>query len=149
MNIKELAEKNMVQTRDGRKVRILATDRKGGEYPIIGLVTDHRGDESFYSWTTEGKSSHGLFNNIEEYDLVPAPVVRSSDFPWSFISEKYQWAAMDENGTWWIYSNKPYPYGDGWCFLAFTSYKKVPNWLKTPIVEPSLWEETLIHRPER
>lgn len=42
-----------VQTRDGRKARIIATDR-AGTYPIIALVFGHKGTEIVCSFTVEG-----------------------------------------------------------------------------------------------
>lgn len=60
------------QTRDGRSVRILCTDRKG-DYPIVGLVGSS--SEEVYSWFANGlwsnnHTSHDLINvepRVEEY----------------------------------------------------------------------------------
>jgi len=43
------------ETKDGRGVRLLATDRRGGEYPLVGLVMGENGDEEVHSWTQDGK----------------------------------------------------------------------------------------------
>ena len=43
-----------VTTREGKPVRILCFDRKGGDYPISGLVESRNGEEWAYSWTIEG-----------------------------------------------------------------------------------------------
>lgn len=43
-----------VQTRDGRKARIICTDRKGTEYPIIALVEDEDGEEGDYAFSATG-----------------------------------------------------------------------------------------------
>ena len=60
-----------VVTRDGRKVKILCTDRKGA-YPIIALVENHDSDnESVYSYRENGLCS--LFSQSEENNLFFAP----------------------------------------------------------------------------
>lgn len=57
-----------VQTRDGRKVRILATDMKGN-YPLVGLVTELSGNEIIHTYDVDGVfvtlrkgSPHDLIN---------------------------------------------------------------------------------------
>ncbi len=60
-----------VQTRDGRKVRILCYDRACKVFPIVGLVTDFDGSESSCSWTPQGFSST---QGPDELDLVMATV---------------------------------------------------------------------------
>lgn len=63
-----------VQTRDGRAVRILCTDRKG-KYPIIGLMPD-RDDgscEMLISWSGDGH--YGGAANYKALDLVNVPQV--------------------------------------------------------------------------
>ena len=60
-----------VVTRDGRKARIICTDRKSS-YPIVALVENHDSDnESVYSYREDGLYS--LFNLSEENNLFFAP----------------------------------------------------------------------------
>lgn len=55
MTDKELDFTKPVQTHDGRKVRILCTDKLGNyDKPICGLVTNGL-IEDVYSWSEEGK----------------------------------------------------------------------------------------------
>jgi hypothetical protein len=56
-----------VQTRDGRKVRILCTDRKDNR-PIVGLVPGN-GDEQIYSWHACGN----YVSNEHCLDLINVP----------------------------------------------------------------------------
>ena len=50
-------------TRDGRPVRILATDLKNEDYPICGTYTDN-GEEYVGSWTKDGEySRNGVVDN--------------------------------------------------------------------------------------
>lgn len=60
-----------VQTRDGRPARIICTNRKG-EFPIIALITEADGLESYLAYTADGflwsnKSPHSS-------DLINVPV---------------------------------------------------------------------------
>ncbi len=55
-----------VQTRDGRPVRILATDLKG-EYPIAGAVLFDN-HEQVHTWTAEGVFVAGVTD--DNFDLV-------------------------------------------------------------------------------
>lgn len=59
-----------VQTRDGRKARILETAMKG-DRPIVGIVTDHDGVEHVSTWPTDGR----FFPAVEKSrdDIVNAP----------------------------------------------------------------------------
>ena len=59
-----------VCTRLGREVRILCFDRKGGEYPIMGLI-DHGSSEVCYQWTAEGYAQYG--GGDSNFDLMMAP----------------------------------------------------------------------------
>lgn len=60
-----------VQTRDGRKVRIICWDVKRDIYPIIALVTEETGEESDFSYTLKGQYDISIANG--ELDLVMAP----------------------------------------------------------------------------
>ena len=61
-----------VMTRDGRKVRIVCTDRKNHDsYPIIALVESYEDEEMVKSFKIDGKWS---IDGIENYlDLFFAP----------------------------------------------------------------------------
>lgn len=59
-----------VQTVDGRKVRILCTDRVDNLYPIVGLVID-RGIESTHCWTRTGRDTFGEHDS--PWDLINVP----------------------------------------------------------------------------
>lgn len=62
-----------VVTRDGKKVRIICTDRKshGGYYPIIALVKPDKDEEIVNSYTIDGNWYGGGFKN--KLDLFFAP----------------------------------------------------------------------------
>lgn len=58
-----------VQTRDGRPVRILCTDKKGN-YPVVGLVTNNDGSETVNSYRHDGVYYSA---GVSDADLVNAP----------------------------------------------------------------------------
>lgn len=80
-----------IVTRDGRKVRILCTDRKG-DTPIIALVQDaNDGQEYGYAFYSDGK----LFRDgNEESDLFFAPEKHEG---WIIIN-KWPDGERDTNG---------------------------------------------------
>lgn len=57
-----------VQTRDGRKARIICTDRKG-EMPIVALITSEDGTETISDFKLNGSYWCGL----KESDLINIP----------------------------------------------------------------------------
>lgn len=56
-------------TRDGRKARVVCTDRLMEDFPICGLVNEN-GEEYYYSYTINGKH---LINSDSDVDLFFAP----------------------------------------------------------------------------
>ena len=86
-----------IVTRDGRKVRILCTDRKG-DTPIIALVHDaNDGQEYGYAFYSDGKFFR---DGNEESDLFFAPEKHEG---WIIIN-KWADGVRDTNGI--IYHTK-------------------------------------------
>lgn len=56
-------------TRDGRKARVVCTDRLMEDFPICGLVNEN-GEEYYYSYTINGKH---LIDSDSDVDLFFAP----------------------------------------------------------------------------
>lgn len=85
-----------VVTRDGRKVRIICTDRKGAT-PIIALVNDGLSEELGHAFYSNGK----IFSDEDnELDLFFAPEKHEG---WIVIN-KYPDGVRDTNGI--IYHTK-------------------------------------------
>ncbi len=63
-----------IQTRDGRKVRILCTDGNG-EYPIAGYIENH---PTPTTWLPDGR----MYKNTEMWygDLINPPIKRKVEF---------------------------------------------------------------------
>lgn len=86
-----------VVTRDGRKVRIICTDRKG-DTPIIALVYDaNEGQEYGYAFYSDGKYFR---DGNDEFDLFFAPEKHEG---WIIIN-KWPDGERDTNGI--IYDTK-------------------------------------------
>ena len=80
-----------VVTRDGRKVRIVCTDRKG-DTPIIALVYDaNEGQEVGYAFYSDGKY---FIDKDDEFDLFFAPEKHEG---WIIIN-KWPDGERDTNG---------------------------------------------------
>lgn len=62
-----------VQTRDGRRVRILCTDRRNGTYPVVGLVMSNNSDsDEIRSWSINGRYYNDTVGDSET-DLINVP----------------------------------------------------------------------------
>lgn len=61
-----------VQTRDGRKVRILCRDFKSPDYSIIGLIERGADDEQVQSWTNSGRAYTDSIVNPDDLINIPA-----------------------------------------------------------------------------
>ena len=59
-----------VVTRDGRRARIICTDRRNLNYPIIALIETSSGEEMAYSHTKDGKHCTDC---TDIFDLFFAP----------------------------------------------------------------------------
>ena len=59
-----------LQTRDGRSVRVVATDMYGIQ-PIVAIITDEYGDEDVETFTQDGHFFHDL--SYSDSDLVNVP----------------------------------------------------------------------------
>lgn len=69
-NLEEAKAGKAVQTRDGRKVRIICFDRNQAEYPLVGLVGKN---EQLYSFSNEGKF-YGFTNDSNDLFMAPEVV---------------------------------------------------------------------------
>jgi len=75
-----------IQTRDGHEVRIICTDAKDKDFPIIGLVTSCDGNEDVAYYTLEGKLCIPK-STIRAEDLVIVEEVEEPGF-WSDKEDK-------------------------------------------------------------
>lgn len=65
-----------IQTRDGRKVRILCTDKKGAS-PVVGLIERNPGEEEMtFHWQLTGLHYEGSCRRPEDLINVPERIER-------------------------------------------------------------------------
>lgn len=120
------------KTRNGHKVRIYATDGSG-HYPVHGaILRDNDWEERV--WDANG-SAYAKETIRASIDIVSewsdAPIVN-----WSAMPAWCNYVAMDEDGQWYAYIDKPGTDSEGWlpnndyCFIpkkyhpTFTGYWK-------------------------
>lgn len=65
-----------VQTRDGRKARIICTDAKNKLYPVVALILWPDGEEEIETYTLEGRSCVG-HERDRINDLINVPETKS------------------------------------------------------------------------
>lgn len=88
-----------VVTRDGRKVRIIYTDRKGlNAKPIVALITSPNGYDNIKSFWEDGIETRGVEENRDDLFFVP-----TKHEGWIIIN-KYPDGVRDTNGI--IYNTK-------------------------------------------
>ena len=87
-----------VVTRDGRKVRIICTDAKCGQCPIVGLIfNEGQGEEETYNFMENGK----FFPDQDWFlDLFFAPIKREGWINVYFSVDKGKYVGEE------IYSSK-------------------------------------------
>lgn len=66
-----------VQTRDGRKARIVSTALSNDSYPVGAVIIDEDGSETFETFTAGGRYAATSFNDPRPQDLVNIPVERT------------------------------------------------------------------------
>lgn len=87
---KELDLSKPVQTRDGRAVRILCTDRKGSSLPVTGLITLCDGRETIETWTLKGcLFDHREEGSVYDGDLVNVPEPPRTRVMWMPVFEAH------------------------------------------------------------
>jgi hypothetical protein len=67
-----------VQTRDGRKARIICTDRENVEYPIVALIASAGGEEIAATFTDDGRFYYA--GREDDDDLVNVPETTERSF---------------------------------------------------------------------
>ena len=73
-----------IVTREGKPARIICTDAKFEKYPLLALVTEKDGQESFATFETSGKFRGGYNSHLDLF----------------FVPEKREgWTNVYEEGT--------------------------------------------------
>lgn len=89
------------RTRDGKKVRIYATDGRSN-IPVHGALLRDNG------WDQRAWNSSGTYFSSEGHSLdIIAEWIDRPEGGWEHMPSWIKWRAMDANGDWWAYSVKP------------------------------------------
>lgn len=72
--------------------------------------------------------------------------IPSGDIPWNAISEKWKYAAVDKDGKWYLYVEKPNLGVAWWAVGLVGGTTVVSHILDLPVVED--WKKSLCKRPE-
>ena len=118
-------------------------ENKEVDYPVL-VVFNRNDDENVISYTLDGK--YQVEGNVT---LFPYPVeivkaVTKPSIDWSHVSEYFKWLAMDADGKFHIYTDKPLQGERQWA----------TNLLCTPAIHfasfvPGTcdWKDSLVKRP--
>lgn len=130
------------RTRDGKKVRIYATDGRG---PIRchGAFLTHEG------WICTTWTAEGLYvpPSVSDFDII-AEWIDRPEGGWEHLPPWIKWRAMDENGVWWCYSEKPEKKQHNWASPGvWNSHLIIPPAYCPTYTGP--WTDSLDERPEK
>ncbi|HKJ86946.1 MAG TPA: hypothetical protein VKA48_00305 [Gammaproteobacteria bacterium] len=133
-----------METVSGHSVRILATDRKG-DGPIVGLVDMEDGVEQVQAWREDGMVSARGTSNLDLNIFLED--VMDGEVPWPIISERFNYAAMDSDGSWYLYQVRPSLGVTAWNVGCDSPMVKA-GMLRMPKAPLSAWKHTLMARPK-
>jgi len=135
-----------VKLRDGSKAHIYALD-KGSHFPIHGAVfRPEHGSWVQESWTREGNYRLPQILKENGWDIISA----WTDTPdcsklWPLLPPWINWVAMDENGSWAGYRNKPGKVEGFYYCKSDDDYCTIPKEY-SPKYSGS-WKDSLTERP--
>lgn len=126
------------RTRSDNKARVYAVDAGGGS-PIHGaiLIKD--------AWYAKVFQRDGNYHYQDEspFDLISEWVDRPV-VDWSKLAAWHRWVAMDEDGSWYAYSERPELACATWR-VENTEYQRIPeNYSPTFSGD---WKDSLVERP--
>ena len=115
----------------------------GVDYPVV-VVFNRNDDENVVTYTNDGKYHDEGNVTLFTYpvEIVKATVKPSID--WSHVNENFKWLAMDADGTFHIYTDKPLQGNQQWttnlpCTPATHFASFVPGTCD--------WRDSLVKRP--
>ena len=73
---------------------------------------------------------------------IEAP--KSAEFNWADIPDEFNWLAMDQDGMWYVYPNRPYVVGLCWLGKGYDLYDDYTP--RPPKVDD--WENSKMKRPK-
>lgn len=123
------------RTRDGRKVRCVATDGEEG-IPFVFVLPR-------LQVLRRGKNGQLLPEEFSNLDIL-GPWIDRPVVDWSAMPAWANWVAMDGNGDWFYYASKPNEGADGWygeiCYSCTIPSSYAPTFSGD-------WKDSLCERP--
>jgi hypothetical protein len=132
------------RTRNGLKVRIYALD--GCAPYVVHGAYQHKE----LGWIFTGWTDNGMYNSLlddhptSDLDIV-SEWVDKPVFDWSIQSPWFKYAAMDYDGQWFLFDNKPTRVLDHWTGVGSTCVARIPL-AYVPFFLGD-WKDSLIQRP--
>ena len=115
----------------------------GVDYPVV-VVFNRNDDENVVTYTTDGKYHVEGNVTLFTYPVEITKAVTKPSIDWSHVNENFKWLAMDADGTFHIYTDKPLQGNQQWttnlpCTPATHFASFVPGTCD--------WRDSLVKRP--
>ena len=114
------------------------------DYPVV-VVFNRNDDENVVTYTADGKYHEAGNVTLFTYPVEITKAVTKPSIDWSHVNENFKWLAMDADGTFYIYTDKPLQGNRHW----------TTNLTCTPAVRfasftPGTcdWRDSLVKRPD-
>ena len=78
----------------------------GVEYPVV-VVFNRNDDENVVTYTADGKYTVDGNVTLFTYPVEITKAVTKPSIDWSHVNENFKWLAMDADGKFHIYTDKP------------------------------------------
>ena len=113
------------------------------DYPVV-VVFNHNDDENVITYTADGKYHEAGNVTLFTYPIEITKAVTKPSIEWSHVNAHFKWLAMDADGKFHLYTDKPLQGERQW----------VTNLLCTPAIHfasftPGTcnWKDSLVKRP--
>ena len=113
------------------------------DYQVV-VVFNRNDDENVVTYTLDGKYHDEGNVTLFPYPIEITKAVTKPSIDWSHVSEDFQYLAMDEDGEFYLYSDKPLQGNQQW----------VSNLTYTPAIHFASftsgtcdWKDSLVERP--
>ena len=115
----------------------------GVHYPVV-VVFNRNDDENVVTYTSDGKYHVEGNVTLFTYPVEITKAVTKPSIDWSHVNENFKWLAMDADGTFHIYTDKPLQGNQQWttnlpCTPATHFASFVPGTCD--------WRDSLVKRP--
>ena len=113
------------------------------DYPVV-VVFNRNDDENVVTYTSDGKYHVEGNVTLFTYPVEITKAVTKPSIDWSHVNENFKWLAMDADGTFHIYTDKPLQGNQQWttnlpCTPAIHFASFVPGTCD--------WRDSLVKRP--